>query len=129
MVLVVDDDENLCLNLFDILQDKGYRVSYALDSITAIERVKTTVIDILLLDMNLPPLNGLETYLKIRDFNPKVVVVVITGFLSEMGDMVKMVKQNGAYALLEKPINIDNLFSILEQIEHKIGTTLFKIDN
>ena len=129
MVLVVDDDENLCRNLLDILQDKGYRVSYALDSMTAIERVKTTVIDILLLDMNLPPLNGLETYLKIRDFNPQVVVVVITGFLSEMGNMVNMVKQNGAYALLEKPINIDNLFSILEQIEQKTGTTLFKIDN
>ncbi|MGA3012942.1 MAG: response regulator [Bacteroidales bacterium] len=129
MILVVDDDENLCRNLLDILQQKGFRVSYALDSLSAIEKIKTTVIDILLLDMKLPPLNGLETYIQIREICPQVVVVAITGFLSELEHMVKMVQQNGAYALLEKPINIDNLLSILRQIEHQNGTNLFKIDN
>jgi len=129
MILVVDDDENLCRNLLDILQQKGFRVSYALDSTSAIERIKTTAIDILLLDMKLPPLNGLETYIQIRDIRPQVVVVAITGFLSELEHMVKMMNQNGAYALLEKPINIDNLLSILKQIEHEIGTNIIKVDN
>jgi DNA-binding NtrC family response regulator len=117
MILVVDDDENLCQNLLDVLTQKGYRVTVALDSTSAIEKVRKNVFDIMLLDMKLPPLNGLETYLTIRRLCPGIVVVVITGFLSEMEDMIKMIRKNGAYALLEKPIVIDNLLHILEEIE------------
>ena len=121
MILVVDDDENLCQNLLDILTQKGYRVSVALDSISAIEEVRKNVFDIMLLDMKLPPLNGLETYLIIRRLCPGIVVVIITGFLSEMEEMIKMIRKNGAYTLLEKPIVIDNLLHILEEIENMKG--------
>ena len=117
MILVVDDDENLCQNLLDVLTQKGYRVTVALDSTSAIEKVRKNVFDIMLLDMKLPPLNGLETYLTIRRLCPGIVVVIITGFLSEMEEMVKMIMKRGAYALLEKPIVIDNLLHILEEIE------------
>jgi two-component system response regulator HydG len=118
MILVVDDDEHLCQNLLDVLSRKGYRVSVAMDSISAIEKARMNVFDIMLLDMKLPPLNGLETYLAIRRICPGIVVVIITGFLPEMDELITMIRKNGAYALLEKPINIDNLLSILEQIEN-----------
>lgn len=117
LVLVVDDDESLCQNLLDILTEKGYRVSFAFDDIDAIEKVKTKTYDIMLLDMKLPPLNGLETYLEIRKISPNIVVVIITGFLLEMENMINMARKNGAYALLEKPLNIDELITILEQIK------------
>jgi len=120
MILVVDDDENLCQNLMDVLSEKGYRVTVAMDSTTAIEKVRKGIFDIMLLDMKLPPLNGLETYLKIRRLCPRIVVVIITGFLPEMEHMISMTRKNGAYALLEKPINIDNLLSILERIENMV---------
>jgi two-component system response regulator HydG len=117
MILVIDDDERLCQNLLAVLTQKGYRVSVAMNSKSAIEKVRTNVYDILLLDMKLPPLNGLETYLKIRKVCPNIVVVIITGFLPEMKKMIEMARKSGVYALLEKPINIDNLLSILEQID------------
>ena len=116
MILVVDDDENLCKNLLEILTPKGYRVSFATDSLSAIEKVKKNTYDILLLDMKLPPLNGLETYLNIHQISPNVVVVIITGFLVEMEQMTDITWENGAYALLEKPISIDNLLSMLTKI-------------
>jgi len=119
MILVVDDDENLCLNLLEILTQKGYRVSVATDSLSAIEKVRTNVFDIMLLDMKLPPLNGLETYLTIRRLCPSIVVVILTGFVPEMEEMINTARKKGAYALLEKPIDIDNLLSILEQIENQ----------
>jgi DNA-binding NtrC family response regulator len=119
MILVVDDDENLCQNLMDVLCKKGYRVTIAMDSTSAIEKARKNVFDIMLLDMKLPPLNGLETYLAIRRLCPGIVVVIITGFLHEMEDMVKVIRKSGAYALLQKPIDIDNLLSILEQIENQ----------
>jgi two-component system response regulator HydG len=117
MILVIDDDEHLCQNLLTVLTQKGYQVSVAMDSNSAIEKVRTSVYDILLLDMKLPPLNGLETYLKIRRLCPKIVVVIIAGILPEMDKIIEMAGKSGMYALLEKPINIDNLLSILEQIE------------
>jgi DNA-binding NtrC family response regulator len=117
MILVVDDDEYLCQNLFDLLSKKGYRVSVAMDSSSAIEKARLNVFDIMLLDMKLPPLNGLETYLAIQRLCPRIVVVIITGFIPEMEEMINMVRKTGAYALLEKPINIDRLLLVLEQIE------------
>lgn len=119
MILVVDDDESLCQNLLDVLGQRGYRVSYATDSSVAIEKVRKNVYDILLLDMKLPPLNGFETYLTIRRICPGIVVVIITGFAHEMDEMISMVKKHGAYALLEKPINIDKLISLLDQISSR----------
>jgi two-component system, NtrC family, response regulator HydG len=121
MILIVDDDVNLCQNLLDILSKKGYLVSFATDSTSAIEKVRTNVYDVMLLDMKLPPLNGLETYLTIHRLCPKIVVVIITGFVPEMEEMIKMTKNNGAYALLEKPIDIEKLLSILAQIENTHG--------
>jgi two-component system response regulator HydG len=117
MILVADDDEHLCQNLMEILSQKGYRVSVALDSTSAIEKVKTCVFDIMLLDMKLPPLNGLEVYLEVRRLCPGIVVVIITGFLTEVEKMIEMTRKAGAYALLEKPINIDTLLSLLEEID------------
>lgn len=116
MILVIDDDENLCNNMKDILSRKGYRVSIALDSNLALKKTKENHFDIMLLDMNLPPLNGLETYLTIRDIRPDVVVVIITGYLNEMNDLVNQAKQKGVYTCLEKPVNMDVLISLLEKI-------------
>ena len=121
MILVVDDDEHLCQNLLDVLSQKGYRVTIALDSTSAIEKVRTSVFDIMLLDLKLPPLNGLETYLAIRRICPSIVVVIITGFLPEMEEMINIIRKSGAYALMEKPINIDKLLALLEQIESLNG--------
>jgi two-component system, NtrC family, response regulator HydG len=123
MILVVDDDESLCQNLMDILTGKGYRVSIATDGSDAIKKVSENIYDILLLDMKLPPLNGLEVYLNIRSLNPKVVVIIFSGYSKEMVDMIDSIKKEGAYTLLEKPINIDNLLTLLERIENKNGIT------
>ena len=119
MLLVVDDDENLCHNLMDVLLKKGYRVSVAIDSTTALKEVRTAVYDVLILNLGLPPLNGLEIYLSIRRFCPNIVVVIITGYFAEMEETINIIKKEGAYAILEKPINIDYLLSILKEIENK----------
>jgi len=116
MILLVDDDKHLCKNLFEILSKKGYEVTMAFDSTSALEQVRRIKFDILLLDMNLPPLNGLETFLAIREIRPDIVVVIITDVLHEMEELVSAVANNGAYTLVEKPIQIDKLLGLLENI-------------
>jgi len=119
MILVVDDDENLCENLKDVLSAKDYRVSVAFDGDEAIGKVREDKFDIILLDMKLPPLNGLETYLAIREIRPEVVVVIITGYSQDMGDIVEDALEKSVYTCLEKPVNMDQLISLLHQIEEQ----------
>jgi len=119
LILVVDDDESLCANMKAFLSDKGYRVSVAHDGNTAVERAWENNFDIMLLDLKLPILNGLETYLAIRDIRPNVVVIIITGYRQEMSDVAQQALQGNAYTCLEKPINMDELVLLLRQIEEQ----------
>ncbi len=119
MILMVDDDEDLCENIKDVLSAKDYCVSVAFDSGKSIEKAREERFDIILLDMKLPPLNGLETYLAIRDIRPEVVVIIITGYSKEMGDIVEDALKKSAYTCLEKPVNMDQLLSRLHQIEEQ----------
>ena len=116
-ILVVDDDEDLCANLKDVLAHKSYRVSVVYDGDMAIEKAWEKQFDIMLIDLKLPPLNGLETYLSIRDFRPDLVVIVITGYPRDTRKLAEQALQEKAYACLEKPINMDNLLSLLGQIK------------
>lgn len=125
-VLVVDDDENFCANIKDVLSDKGYRVSVTYDGNTAIHKAWQKDFDIIILDMKLPPLNGLETYLAIRDIRPKVVVIIVTGYMREMGEVAQQALEKAAHTLLEKPIDMDNLVLLLKQIEEQKAKGIFK---
>jgi len=117
MILTVDDDENICKNIKDVLCQKGYRVAVALDGNSAIEKAKETNFDVMLLDMKLPPLNGLETYLVIHDLRPGLIVIIITDHTLDMKDMIDDVIRNGAYTCLEKPIDMNGLIKILDELK------------
>ncbi|MFC2003371.1 response regulator [Chloroflexota bacterium] len=117
MILVADDDENLCANMQQILGAKGYRVSVAYDGNEAVDKAEKNNFDIMLLDMKLPALNGLETYLAIREFRSNIVAIAITGYQMETSELVQRALQKSVYTCLEKPIDMDSLVSLLEQIK------------
>jgi two-component system response regulator HydG len=127
MILVADNNKDLCANLKEVLSDKGYRVSVAYDGNMAIEEATKNNFDVMLLDIVLPMLDGLEAYLAIREFRPDVAAIVITGYRQEISEMVEKVLQEGAYTCIEKPIDIDRLLSLLSLIkEQKNKGTLKK---
>lgn len=119
LLLVADDDRDLCANLKDILGGRGYRVAVALNGDAALVRAQQNNFDVMLLDLKLPPVNGLETYLAIRDIRPKVVVVVISGYPQETGDLAKQALDSGAYAYLPKPLDIGSLLLLLQQVRRE----------
>jgi len=116
MVLVVDDDPGTCLTLRQILERKGYAVVTAPDGESAISLARTRQYDVILIDMKLPTLNGLETYLVIREANPQVVAIMMTAYRQEMADLVEAALDSSAYACLYKPLDVDELLELLEQI-------------
>jgi two-component system response regulator HydG len=119
MILVVDDDKNACVNTQEVLISRGYRVSVAYDGYMAIEKAKENNFDIMLLDMKMPELNGLETYLAIREFRPNLVAIVVTGYRQELGDTIEHAIHKGAYTCLEKPVDMDGMLSLLAQIKEQ----------
>ena len=126
LILVADDDRNLCANVKDILGDKGYRVSVAYDGESAVQKARENNFDIMLLDMKMPVLNGLETYLAIRDIRPDVVAIVITGYPTKMSSEIEQALKESAYTCLEKPIDMDNLVLLLEKIKEQKDTGTLK---
>lgn len=119
MVLVADDDRDFCDSMKDVLNGEGYRVSTAYDGIMAVERAEKNNFDIMLIDLKMPALNGLETYLRIRELRPNVVAIMITGYPKDMSNMVQQAVQQNAYICLEKPIDMDDLLSLVKQIEEQ----------
>ena len=117
LILVVDDDEMLCNNLECILDDKGFHVKVAYDGFSAIERVRENNFDIMLIDMKLPPVNGLETYLEARKIRPDVTAIIITGYPKDTSELIKQAIECSAYTCLEKPLDMDKLVKCLSHIE------------
>lgn len=119
LVMVVDDDPDLCANLWDLLRDKGYRVCVAHDATEAAERLKDRVFKVVLIDMKLPAGDGTIVFRTVRETNPQARTVVITGYRSEMDRLINQVISEGADAVCYKPFDVPTLLSTLQKlIEH-----------
>lgn len=116
LIFIVDDDENLCENLKEILTHHNYVVTVAHNGVDAIEKVKEENFDIILLDMKLPILNGFEVFCSIKELRPNVTVIIITGYINDLRKQIDLMLTKKAYICLEKPINIDYLLNLIKEI-------------
>jgi two-component system response regulator HydG len=116
LILVVDDDPGTCITLRNILSKKGYRMSIAHTGEEAIAMARETPHDLIFIDVKLPTLNGLETYLAIRKVNPEAVAVMMTAYRQEMADLVEEALTNHAYTCLYKPLDMKELLSLVDEI-------------
>ena len=82
-ILVVDDEKDFLFIMEYWLKSKGYEVKAANDGFQAVELVKTFNPNIILLDVNMPGIDGLETLKRIRQFNKDVPVIIITAYIEE----------------------------------------------
>ena len=115
-ILLVDDDLGFCITLKNILAKRSYTVGVAHTGEESITMIKEKSYDIILIDMKLPTINGLETYLRIKKINPKVVVIIITGFRQEMSSLVKEAIQENVYTCLYKPLDLEILLELIDKI-------------
>jgi two-component system response regulator HydG len=118
LVLIVDDDHDLCANLWDLLRDRGFRVAIAHDAKEAGARLEEQRFRVVLIDMKFPHGDGASVFHEVRNSNPQARTVVITGLPSEMGDLVGQLLKEGADAVCYKPFDIPRLLGILDQLTH-----------
>lgn len=116
LVLVVDDDPDLCQNLWDLLRERGYRVSCAHDEQAAARQLQDTAFRVVLIDMKLPGGDGGRVFRLVRGANPQARTVLITGHRSELDQLVQRVIQEGADAVCYKPFDVAKLLGTLERL-------------
>jgi len=116
LILVVDDDPGTLTTLKNIISEMGFKVGIASTGEEAITLTQKKAYDIIFIDMKLPTINGLETYLTIRKINPAVVAIMMTGYRQEMADLVQDALTYNAYTCLYKPLNMSKVIEIVEEI-------------
>jgi CheY-like chemotaxis protein len=119
LVMVVDDDPDLCSNLWDLLKERGYRVCVAHDEPQAAERLKDRTFRVVLIDMKLPQGDGSRVFHLVRDSNPEARTILITGCRSETDELVRQVLGEGADAVCYKPFDVPKLLTTLQQLAGK----------
>ncbi len=116
VIMVVDDDQDLCDNLWDLLRERGYRVCLAHDEEEASARLKDREFRIVLIDMKLRDGNGATVFHNVRQTSPQARTVMITGYRSETDRLIKAILGEGADAVCYKPFDVPSLLSTLQQL-------------
>jgi len=116
-ILVVDDDHAHRTMLNTLISGWGYAVSEADDGSSAVEKVKETTFDLVLMDVRMVKISGLEALETIKAHNPAIPVIIMTAY-SSVETAVEALKQ-GAHDYLTKPLDFDKLrLTIDRAMEH-----------
>jgi len=114
-ICIVEDEEILRVSLKDDLLDAGYSVTDFENPIKALEHFKKKKCDIIISDIRLPEINGLELLSKIKSIDPNVFVIMMTAFGSVETAVEAMKK--GAFDYITKPFDKDELLLIIDKIK------------
>jgi DNA-binding NtrC family response regulator len=112
-ILIVDDDEIMQETLSDVLKKRGYEIFSVGSGNGAISIIKKNVIDLILLDMRLPDVDGLEILKKIKEFDTEILVIMMTAY-SDVQTAVSSMK-SGAYDYINKPFELEELRLLIEK--------------
>lgn len=116
LVMVVDDEPDLCATLWDLLRERGYRVSLSNNACAAAKQARERAYQVVLIDMRLPDGDGSDVFHAVREANPQAHTIVITGHSHEMGGLIEQVLKEGADAVCYKPFDVPALLSTLDRL-------------
>lgn len=117
-ILVIDDDESIRVGCSQTLLEEGYRVQGAGDGPSGLQLVAHESFDLIVLDLKMPRMDGIQVLKQIRDDSPHTAVVVITGYATIESAVEAM--RFGAYDYIPKPFTPDMLLAVVRRaVEHK----------
>lgn len=113
-VLVVDDDSGLRLSVKATLTSMGqFEVDEAFDGVNALEKIKANEYNMVILDVDMPRMNGLEALHAVKEHDPSIIVLILTAY-ANIDDAVRAVKE-GAYNYVSKPVRSEDLAKIVDR--------------
>jgi len=117
-ILIVDDQINTCKSLQAILKKSGYRSEYTLSAEEALGRVRGGAFDIVISDIRMPGMDGMQLLEELKKIQPHLVVIMVTGFATIKSAVDAI--QKGAYDYLPKPFTPDEVRVIIQRAAEKI---------
>lgn len=118
VIVIVDDDPAFCKILGDILKTRNFTVIEIGDPWDLKEVIKDDGRIIVLLDMKLKGIDGLDVLQDIQEQQPNLPVILVTGYREKMAKSIKKALKISAYTCLYKPLQIEELIRILAEIHH-----------
>ncbi len=113
-ILIIDDEYMVCETLKDILEDDGYQVRTSLNALNGLEEIEKETPDLILSDLKLPDISGLELLRRVKQERPHLEVIIMTG-LGEAETYLEA-KEEGAFDYIIKPINIPILRLMVSKV-------------
>ena len=114
-VFIVDDNQDFAESLALLIEGRGYEVELAFSGEEAIAKFRQQNFDITFMDVKLPGMNGVESFLEIRKFKPSARVVMMTGYSVEQ--LLEQAVEHGAWGVLNKPLDIHKVLEIIDCIK------------
>ncbi|MBW1850506.1 MAG: sigma-54-dependent Fis family transcriptional regulator [Deltaproteobacteria bacterium] len=112
-ILIIDDDDQLRKSFKKLLIEEGYQVESALSGELGLEIVHEKVPDLVIIDMRLPGMNGLETFRAIQEIEPKLPAIIMTAY-GTTETAIEATKM-GAFDYVLKPFEIPNMLDVIGQ--------------
>lgn len=112
-ILVVDDDKDMCEILSDLLREEGYLVSTACDGETALQYIKSTRYDLIILDYQLRGTTGLQILEEVNNIDIFPTTIMISAFGNER--VRSQAKTLGVLEFIEKPFDMERMVTIVNQ--------------
>ncbi|MBN1515604.1 sigma-54-dependent Fis family transcriptional regulator [Candidatus Sumerlaeota bacterium] len=110
-ILIADDELNVRLTLREMLRREGYEIDEAVDGQQAVDKAQESVFDVIILDIKMPRLGGIEAMKQIRDKRPSSVCLIVTAYGSPK--VAREAYELGAYDLFHKPFDIQELRTVV----------------
>ncbi len=112
-ILVIDDDDQLRISFSKLLKEENYAVISAASGEAGIEIIEKNFLDLVILDMRLPGINGMETFKRIKKIDSKLPVIIITAYGTTQ--IAIEATKMGAYDYVLKPFDVPEMLNLIEQ--------------
>ena len=113
-VLLVDDNLDFLDSTKDVLEDQGYQVDTATNGEDALHQANSNPFDVILMDIKMPKMNGVESFIKMKKNNPHVKVILFTAYSLET--LIQRAHSEGVCEVLNKPLDMVRLFHTIEKV-------------
>jgi two-component system response regulator HydG len=117
-ILVVDDNHSMAKTMADIMGVKGFEVYAAYSGLEALAFLQSRPIDILLTDVVMPDMNGVELYRKTKKTYPKLTTILMTAYAAD--DLINQALAEGIKTVLTKPLDIDFMLALFSAYKRLI---------
>lgn len=116
-VLIVDDEERFRLTTRNLLETRGVNADTAAGPLEALETLKTARFDVVILDVQMPDMSGVDLLAEIKKLDPTVEVIMMTGYASF--ETARRITELGAFDYLLKPCSLDELVDKIEAAQDR----------